>query len=575
MSTLASLAVRLGLDNSDLQKGLQQSEGMVNKFGSSIGGLLGKTAVAGFAAAATGAIALGAALKNGVDEAMAWEEGTAQLTARLKSTGGAAGVTEKQVLDLASSIQSSTKFSDDMVLSASNLMLTFTKVGRDVFPEAIRAATNMSTAMGQDLQSSVIQLGKALNDPVEGISALSRVGVQFTEDQKELIKNLVETNRVAEAQGIILQELETQMGGAAVAAGNTLAGKMEILRNSIADQFQTLGEAIMPGLNAVAEGLVAVFSDPAVTGSVEGIAGVIQDPLMRVLFDLSDWLKGAAISDFQTFGSEMQALGDEISRWFNEVSANVQQWVGQIAQFLAPLGDLLKNTLGIDIGASIEQAFKSATGPRSLIGFNGVEVWAPGTGPNAKGTTTGKSSYQQYVEDQALRNMAPDLVGRMLASGKAIPTAFSMPGVFGGGGTGAGLGATPAASAVSTFQQLLAKAFPSAGAAQGWMGDFASVQGRQATATDLRDKLAGDLFAQKYGRAATEEEWQQRYYKGSFEGVEEGGLDDIFGKPGTWQTLVDMKAKQEQEQTQKLIDAFKAETDKVLMVQMVGKRITD
>jgi hypothetical protein len=92
---------------------------------------------------------------------------------------------------------------------------------------------------------------------------------------------------------------------------------------------------------------------------------------------------------------------------------------------------------------------------------------------------------------------------------------------------------------------------------------------------DLRDKMAGDMFAQKYGRAATEDEWKQRYYKGSFEGVEEGGLDATFGKPGTWATLISEKAKQEASETQKLIDAFKAETDKVLTVQIAGRRITD
>jgi len=30
----------------------------------------------------------------------------------------------------------------------------------------------MSTAMGQDLKSSAIQLGKALNDPIQGVAAL-------------------------------------------------------------------------------------------------------------------------------------------------------------------------------------------------------------------------------------------------------------------------------------------------------------------------------------------------------------------------------------------------------------------
>ena len=64
-------------------------------------------------------------------------------------------------------------------------MLTFTGVGKDVFPQAIQTVLDMSQALGQDLKSSTVQLGKALNSPIDGITALSRVGVSFTDAQKK------------------------------------------------------------------------------------------------------------------------------------------------------------------------------------------------------------------------------------------------------------------------------------------------------------------------------------------------------------------------------------------------------
>jgi hypothetical protein len=63
--------------------------------------------------------------------------------------------------------------------------------------------------MGTDMKGAAIQVGKALQDPVHGISALRRVGVNFNESQVETIKKLVETGQAAKAQGLILAELNT------------------------------------------------------------------------------------------------------------------------------------------------------------------------------------------------------------------------------------------------------------------------------------------------------------------------------------------------------------------------------
>ena len=126
------------------------------------------------------------------------------------------------------------------------MLLTFTNIGKDVFPAATEAMLNLSSAMGTDLQSSSILVGKALNDPIAGLTSLTRAGVQFTDAQKDTIKALMETGDVAGAQKIILGELETQFGGAARAAGGTLAGQLDILKNQFGNVKEEIGAALIP-----------------------------------------------------------------------------------------------------------------------------------------------------------------------------------------------------------------------------------------------------------------------------------------------------------------------------------------
>jgi phage-related minor tail protein len=145
----------------------------------------------------------------------------AQLNAVLKSTGGVAGITAIQVNAYAEVMSKVTMFDDEAIVSAQSMLLTFTNIGSSVFPSATSAVLDMSQALGQDLQSSAIMLGKALQNPIMGVTALRRVGVNFTEEQQELIKFLVESGQLEEAQALILKELKTEFGGSAEAAGKT------------------------------------------------------------------------------------------------------------------------------------------------------------------------------------------------------------------------------------------------------------------------------------------------------------------------------------------------------------------
>lgn len=196
------------------------------------------------AGVAFGAITL--AVKDALEASAEAAKVQAQLGAVLKSTGGIAGVTAQKAIELSKALQKQTTYGDEAILSAENMLLTFTNIKDDIFPDATKIVLDMSTALGTDLKSSAIQLGKALQDPILGVSALRRVGVNFSKDQQEVIKSLVETGRSAEAQAMIMKELTKEFGGSASAAAQTFAGRMTQLNEQIGDVKESIGNALIP-----------------------------------------------------------------------------------------------------------------------------------------------------------------------------------------------------------------------------------------------------------------------------------------------------------------------------------------
>jgi len=239
MSTnVGSIHYDLDLDTKKFESAAARAGGGVKKFA--------QVATVALAAVATATVAFGASSVKAYMEA---EKAQKQTEAILKSTGKAAGVTAKMVTNLASAFQKTTPYADEVVQSAENMLLTFTNIGKDIFPDTTATVLDMATAMGSDLQSTAIQVGKALQDPVLGATALQRVGVRLTKSQKDLIQSLVDVGDKAGAQKIILKELQTEFGGSAKAAGETFAGKLEILKNKFGDVQESIGLVILNALS--------------------------------------------------------------------------------------------------------------------------------------------------------------------------------------------------------------------------------------------------------------------------------------------------------------------------------------
>ena len=235
-------------------------------------GLFGTFTAAGLATQAitAGLRILKNELVSSIKSAQESENVLAQTNAVLLSTGGAAGITAEAVSNLAKQFQSQTTYSDEAVQSAQNLLLTFTDIKDNIFPDATSIVLDMSTALGQDLKGSAIQLGKALQDPILGVTALRRVGVNFNSTQQEVIKNLVLTGQKAKAQEMIMAELRKEFGGSSTAAAKTFAGQVLQLTNRIDDLKEEIGRAIIPVLSY----LVQAFANTEEAGGV--VTGVFK-----------------------------------------------------------------------------------------------------------------------------------------------------------------------------------------------------------------------------------------------------------------------------------------------------------
>lgn len=212
-------------------------------------------------AAVTGAAAFGGALVIGLKRSVdAWQESrkvAADTQAVLKSTHGVAHVTAGGIDQLTQSLSRKAGMDDEAIQSGENVLLTFLRVrnevgkGNDVFNRASAAAVDLSARFGKDLNSSFTMVGKALDDPIRGVTALRRVGVSFTASQQDQIKSLEETGQHLKAQRLVMRALETQVKGSAAAQ----ATPIDRLKVSWENVQEAIGKGVSPAVDAVADKL--------------------------------------------------------------------------------------------------------------------------------------------------------------------------------------------------------------------------------------------------------------------------------------------------------------------------------
>ena len=247
LDRMGEAAGRAGNDAQGLEK---QSSGLASTFkrlGPLAAGLAASLATMFSARAVIGA-------------AEQYENRMARVNAVIEATGGVAGRTAEQLEANAQALARATLESVDGVMQAQQTLLTFRNVQGEVFDRAIESAADLSAAMGQDLTSSTRQLARALEDPIQGVTALTRSGTVFTQQQRDMIRTLVESGDILGAQNLILEELEGQYGGVAQAGAGLREAKDSLsqsLTNLLISLNENLGinERLTSAYNMLAEGL--------------------------------------------------------------------------------------------------------------------------------------------------------------------------------------------------------------------------------------------------------------------------------------------------------------------------------
>ena len=238
---------------------------------------------------ALGALAAGA--KKAIDAGEAVGTANARIEQINKSMNLFGSQTDKvtqRLIKLAETTAMNTGMDNLSIKATQAKLLTFSELAKTAdkaggaFDRANKAALDMAAAGFGNAESNAVQLGKALNDPIKGVTALTKSGVTFTAQEKEKIKVLVESNKMLEAQELVLKAIEKQVGGTAEATANDT----DKMREGFAQFTQSLGLALLPVLEIVTPLLLQMASwakdNPGVFMAIAAAVGALSVSILAV-----------------------------------------------------------------------------------------------------------------------------------------------------------------------------------------------------------------------------------------------------------------------------------------------------
>ena len=145
-----------------------------------------------------------------------FEASVLRINQTLKSTGRFTEAASAAMMDVSDSLEITTGVAGTLINEVIGLGLTFTNIPAQSMDRFSEAALDMTAGMNQGqisaekLKTTTIMLGKALNDPIRNLAALSKNGVTLNESQQDLITSYARFGMLMKAQTVILEEVERQ-----------------------------------------------------------------------------------------------------------------------------------------------------------------------------------------------------------------------------------------------------------------------------------------------------------------------------------------------------------------------------
>lgn len=191
------------------------------------------------------------------------EEAQARLETTLKATGGTAGLTLRELNDLADEMAGATPFDDESLRNASAQLLKFGNIQEDVFRRALKASADFAAFMGTDVVSASHLVGTALASPAEAAGRLERQIGKLTYAEETMIKEFVAAGDVISAQGVLLDILNRKIGGAAQLMNTGLNGALRDATKQFGELLEEIGKTEVVGgrLERMLAGAASLFRD--------------------------------------------------------------------------------------------------------------------------------------------------------------------------------------------------------------------------------------------------------------------------------------------------------------------------
>ena len=268
------MAIRIPILTSFDPKGLKSANAAFGNLQGSVRSLGSNFAALGVALAGAGAL-----IAKNVQSLARIESINAQTAQTISSMGNAANISAGQVEALAGRLEALTATEAETIQQGANLLLTFRNIsdqagaGNDIFSQTTAIMVDMGRALGEDASASAIRLGKALNDPIRGLTALRKVGVGFTTEQENQIKAMQNSGDMMGAQKVILAELQAQFGGSGAAYAKTFSGQLELMGHELGTIGEEATMAVMPALQGMIEQLRLLIPEigPKLKAAIESV----------------------------------------------------------------------------------------------------------------------------------------------------------------------------------------------------------------------------------------------------------------------------------------------------------------
>ena len=266
----------------------------------------GKKAAVAFAAVGVAAISVGKKLFTAFEEVSTANARVEQIVKSMGNFEGQLEAVSGRILDVAKETARLTGVDRNLIKESQALLLTFDSINKTadqaggVFDRATQAAIDLAAAGFGSATSNAQQLGRALEDPIKGLTALTRSGVTFTDEERDRIKVLQESNRLGEAQALVLEAIEKQVGGTAAATANA----SDRIRETFGVLTDQVALALAPTFEKLTDGVFRLIGRFEEFWTIHGpniieafqraqeraaeIAATIREKLVPIIKDLFD-----------------------------------------------------------------------------------------------------------------------------------------------------------------------------------------------------------------------------------------------------------------------------------------------